>query len=220
MDEAVEIIITGTKLQNFQTILSIFISGINNYFFYIIPFLFNSPSLNHNYTIINNTKEKPTLQEFCGNNGSEIYEYLDNKISIENYSVIYQLFCEDNISKIQILIVLFYFSKGISSVFLGFLTDKFGRKIILYYCSILTIITSFCFFLSLYNYYFLVLTFILIGICSYLYIFSSILVCEFLDRNKAATISSLNISSGIIFAIIFNHDNIFGSFILLYKIIF
>ena len=219
MDEAVEIIITGTKLQNFQTILSIFISGINNYFFYIIPFLFNSPSLNHNYTIINNTKEKPTLQEFCGNNGSEIYEYLDNKISIENYSVIYQLFCEDNISKIQILIVLFYFSKGISSVFLGFLTDKFGRKIILYYCSILTIITSFCIFLSLYNYYFLLLTFILFGICSYLYIFSSILVCEFLDRNKAATISSLNISSGIIFAIIFiSLLKIFNNLIILYLI--
>ena len=203
MDEAVEMITTGTKLQNLQTILSIFISGINSYFFYIIPFLFNSPSLNYDYKINNKTKEEHTLEELCGNNNNEIYNYIDKKISIKNYSFIYQLFCEDNIIKIQILIVLYYLSKGISSVALGFLTDKLGRKIILYYCSILTIITSFCMFLSLYNYYFLLLTFILIGICSYLYIFSSILVCEFLDRNKAATISSLNVSSGTIFAIIF-----------------
>ena len=57
--------------------------------------------------------------------------------------------------------------------------------------------------LSLYNYYFLFITFILIGICSYLYIFSSVLVSEFFDRAKSATISSLNVSSGPIFAIIF-----------------
>ena len=204
MDEAVEIIITGTKLQNFQTILSIFISGTNNFFFFVIPFLFKNPSLDNNFQKNNNiTNNNFTLEGLCEISYKDIYKYIDNSISIYNYSVIYKLFCDDNTFKIQILMFLYFFIKGISSILFGFFTDKFGRKAILFYCSILTIITSFCMFLSLYNYFFLILTFILTGISSYLYIFSSILVCEFFDRNKSATISSLNISSGPIFAIIF-----------------
>ena len=202
MDEAVEIIITGTKLQNIQTILSFIISGTNSFFFYFVPFLFKNPSINNNYVINKNeTKLNYSLEELC--NSNDIYKYIDNN-SIKNYSFIYQLFCDNNILfNIHILTFLYYFSKGISSIFLGFLTDKLGRKFILFFCSIITIIASFCMFLSLYNYFFIFITIILVGIISYLYIFSSILVCEFCDRNKAATISSLNVSSGPIFAIFF-----------------
>ena len=203
MDEAVEIIITGSKLQNTQTILSFFISGINNFFFYLIPYLLQSPSLSNNLHLTNITNNNNyTLEEFCkpeSNNNNEISKYID----INNYSTIYKLFCEENSFQIQVLIFLYFFSKGISSFFFGYFTDKFGRKFIFSYCSILSIISSFFMFLSLYNYYCLIIAFILLGACSFWYIFSSIIIPEYLDRNKSATISSFNIASGPIFAIIF-----------------
>ena len=175
MDEAVEIITSGTKLQNIQTILSFFISGINNFFFYTIPFLLENPSIFYNNN--NKTEEKIIYENICGNNSVEINQNINEKNYIINYSIIYELLCEDNIYNIQILAFLYYVSKGIGSFILGFLTDKFGRKIILFFGSILTIINFICLYLSLYNYYFLFISFILIGICSYLYVFSFILVC-------------------------------------------
>ena len=204
MDEAAEIIITGTKIQNIQSIIIFLISGVNTFFFYIIPLLFKNPELNNSFQVNNNeTNKNNTLEYFCETNYNDIYQYIDENHSINNYSFIYKLFCDTNIFNIRILISYYYLSKGISSIIIGYLTDKFGRIYILFTFSILSIITFFCLFLSLSYYYFVFISFILIGACSYLYIFSSILIIEYLNRNKAATISSLYISSGPIFALIF-----------------
>jgi len=211
MDEAVEIIITGTKLQNIQTILSFIISGTNSFFYYIISVLFKKPTLNDNYQVYNNETKNNTSDYLSNIKSNNIY--IDENILINNY----QMFNEDDI---HIFIFLYYFSKGIISFIFGFLTDKFGRKLILYYCSILSIISSIFLFLSLYNYFFLYISFILLGACSYLYIFSPILTCEFLDRNKTGIISGLNVSSGPIFAFIFLVLlKIFRSLYLIYIII-
>ena len=204
MDEAVEIIISGTKFQNIQSLLTFFISGINSFFFYIIPILFKKPELNNSSQIYNNEANKNyALEYYCEKNFDDIYEHIDNKNSIHNYSFMYQLFCDKNILTIRILIFLYFFSKGISSIFFGYLTDKLGRIYILFLFSVLSIITFFCLFLSLFSYCFVFIAFILIGACSYLNIFSSLITIEYLNRNKAATISSLNISSGPILAILF-----------------
>ena len=204
MDEAVEIIISGTKRQNIQGILNFLISGVNSFFFYIIPLLFKTPELNNTFQIYDSeTNRNYTLEYYCEINYDDIYQYIDEKNSIKNYSFIYQLFCNKNEFMIRILIFFYYFSKGFSSIIFGFLTDKLGRIYILVLFSILSIITFVCLLLSLFYYYFVFISFILIGVCSYLYIFSSIITIEFLNRNKAATISSLNVSSGPIFAILF-----------------
>ena len=204
MDEAAEIIITGTKIQNIQSIIIFLISGVNTFFFYIIPLLFKNPELNNSFQVNNNeTNKNNTLEYFCETNYNDIYQYIDENHSINNYSFIYKLFCDKNIFNIRILISYYYLSKGISSIIIGYLTDKFGRIYILFTFSILSIITFFCLFLSLFYYYLVFISFILIGACSYLYIFSSIITIEYLNRNKAATISSLYISSGPIFALIF-----------------
>ena len=98
MDEAIEIIISGTKFQNIQSILTFFISGINSFFFYIIPFLFKIPELNNASQIYNNeTNQNYTLEYYCEMNFDNIYTYIDKKNSINNYSFIYQLFCDKNI---------------------------------------------------------------------------------------------------------------------------
>ena len=204
MDEAVEIIISGTKRQNIQGILNFLISGVNSFFFYIIPLLFKIPELNNTFQIYDSEKNRNyTLEYYCEINYDNIYQYIDEKNSIKNYSFIYQLFCNKNEFMIRILIFFYYFTKGFSSIIFGFLTDKLGRIYILVLFSILSIITFVCLLLSLFYYYFVFISFILIGVCSYLYIFSSIITIEFLNRNKAATISSLNVSSGPIFAILF-----------------
>ena len=197
MDEAVEMIITNTKLQNIQTMLSFFISGTNNFFFYIIPFLFKAPS------ILNENITKNFCEENNNNNNTDINDYINKKISIKNCAIIYQLFCDENKYKIQVLIFLYFLIKGISSMFFGYLIDKIGRKIILFYLSIISIFSFFCLFLSLFSYYFLIISFILLGLCSFFYIFSAIITCEFFDRNKGATISSLNICSGPFFGLLF-----------------
>ena len=108
MDEAVEMIITNTKLQNIQTILSFFISGTNNFFFYIIPFLFKAPS------ILNENITKNFCEENNNNNNTDINDYINKNISIKNYAIIYQLFCDENKYKIQLLIFLYFLIKGIS----------------------------------------------------------------------------------------------------------
>ena len=110
MDEAVELVMNGSKIQNIQALLSLFISGLNSFFFYIIPFLLNSPILNDKFQINNISHTNNTLEEFCYNeNSKDINKYID----INNYSSIYKLFCEENSFKIQILIFLYFLFKGI-----------------------------------------------------------------------------------------------------------
>ena len=216
MDEAVEMVVTGTKYQNYQTIISIFFSGLNGLYFYLIPFLFKKPILSKNPQNINNkmnyTLNNYTLSDIC--TLDEINSLIDYNNSINNYSLLYRFFCKDNILLFQIIIIIYYVGKVVSSILLGYYTDKYGRLLILSYGPILTII-SFTFLLAgLYNYYFLIIGCILIGACSYFYIFSSILTCEFFSRNKGATISALNVISGptlgiffVILLYIFNNMN-------------
>jgi OCT family organic cation transporter-like MFS transporter 4/5 len=208
MDEAVETVITGTKYQNIQTIIAIIFSGLNSLFFYLIPFLFKQPILfnnNKSTSIKNNTNSTSinnyTLDEICSSNN--INSFIDYDNSFNNYSLILKLFCNNNIFEFEIIIFIYYISKGINSIVLGYFTDKFGRFFILFYGSVLTIVSFIFLFLGINNYFFLFLGSILIGACSYFYIFSSILTCEFFTRNQSATVSSLNVIAGPILAIFF-----------------
>ena len=207
MDEAVETIITGTKYQNYQTLIAIFFSGLNSVFFYLIPFLFKQPMLynskqSNNTNIINSTSNQNyTLDEICASNN--INSYIDYNNSFYNYSLILKLFCNNNIFEFEIIIFTYYVSKGVNSILLGYFTDKYGRFFMLFYGSILTVISFVFLLLGIYSYFFLFLGSILIGACSYFYIFSSVLTCEFFSRDKGATISSLNVISGPLLGIIF-----------------
>ena len=202
MDEAVEIVITGTNYQNYQTIITIFFSGLNGLFFYLIPFLFKYPTLYKNSPSAQNaTNNNYTIEEIC--TSENINSFIDYDNSINNYSLVFNLFCEKNCIIFGVIIFFYYVGKGTSSIILGYYTDKYGRLLILTYGPLLTIVSFVFLFLGIYNYYFLILGCILIGACSYFYVFSSVLTCEFFSRNKGATISSLNIISGPTLGIIF-----------------
>jgi len=227
MDEAVEMVITGTNYQNYQTIIAILFSGLNSLFFYLIPFLFKKPTLyDHNQKNNNNInyERNYTLEEIC--NSDNINSYIDYDNSINNYIILLKLFCNNNYVLFQIIIIFYYISKAIGSIILGYYTDKYGRLLLLFYGSILTIISFIFLFLGIYNYYFLLVGCILIGSCSYFYIFSSVLTCEYFSRNKGATISALNVTSGVILSIIFiillnifNSMNIIFSILIIFSII-
>ena len=222
MDEAIETVITGTKYQNFQTIISICFSGLNSLFFYLIPFLFKKPTLyNYIHKLNNNLNyevKNYTLEEICASDN--INSYIDYDNSINNYLISLSLFCNHNLILFQILIIVYYTSKGVGSILLGYFTDKYGRLSILFYGSLLTIISFIFLLIGIYNYFFLLLGCILIGSCSYFFIFSSVLTCEYFSRDKGATISSLNISSGAILAIILIILlKIFNSMILIFIIL-
>jgi len=227
MDEAVEMVITGTNYQNYQTIIAILFSGLNSLFFYLIPFLFKKPTLyDHNQKNNNNInyERNYTLEEIC--NSDNINSYIDYDNSINNYIILLKLFCNNNYVLFQIIIIFYYISKAIGSIILGYYTDKYGRLLLLFYGSILTIISFIFLFLGIYNYYFLLVGCILIGSCSYFYIFSSVLTCEYFSRNKGATISALNVTSGFIFSIIFiillnifNSMNIIFTILIIFSII-
>lgn len=147
MDEAVEMVVTGTKYQNYQTIISIFFSGLNGLYFYLIPFLFKKPILSKNPQNINNkmnyTLNNYTLSDIC--TLDEINSLIDYKNSINNYSLLYRFFCKDNILLFQIIIIVYYVGKVASSILLGYYTDKYGRLLILSYGPILAN-TSYNFF--------------------------------------------------------------------------
>ena len=200
MDEAVETVITGTKYQNIQTIISICFSGLNSLFFYLIPFLFKNPILLKNINN-NNINKNYTLEEICEFNDTN--SYIDYDKSINNYSTSHRLFCHNNINLFHFIIFVYYIGKIFCSVFLGYYTDKCGRLLILSYGAILTIISFILLLLGIISDFFLILGSICIGACSYFYIFSSILTCEYFSRNKGATISSLNVISGPILGIFF-----------------
>ena len=225
MDEAVETVITGTKYQNYQTIICICFSGLNSVFFYLIPFLFKNPILLKNPKNINNNINKNyTLVEICRFN--EINSYIDFDNSINNYSISHRLFCDYNIYSFQIIIFVYYIGKIFSSVFLGYYTDKYGRLLIISYGAIFTIVSFILLLLGIFNDFFLILGCISIGACSYFYIFSSVLTCEYFSRNKGATISSLNIISGPILGIfliillnIFNNMKFIFIILLIFSII-
>ena len=227
MDEAVEMVITGTNYQNYQTIIAILFSGLNSLFFYLIPFLFKKPTLyDHNQKNNNNInyERNYTLEEIC--NSDNINSYIDYDNSINNYIILLKLFCNNNYVLFQIIIIFYYISKAIGSIILGYYTDKYGRLLLLFYGSILTIISFIFLFLGIYNYYFLLVGCILIGSCSYFYIFSSVLTCEYFSRNKGATISALNVTSGVILSIIFiillnifNSMNIIFTILIIFSII-
>ena len=217
MDEAVEMVVTGTKYQNYQTIICMLFSGINGVFFYMIPFLFKNPTL-HNNSQINNNKNitnihNYTLEKMCASNN--IDTYIDNKSSLNNYSLIHKLFYNDNTFLFEVIIFLYYLGKGISSIILGYFTDKYGRLIILLYGPILTAFSFTFLFLGINNSFLLILGCVLIGTCSYFYIFSAVLTCEYFSRNKGATISGINVASApilgiiiILLLIVFNNMNL------------
>ena len=196
MDEAVEIVITGTNYQNYQTIIAIFFSGLNGLFFYLMPTLYKK-----NENAQNITNNNYTLEEICAS--ESINSFINYENSLNNYSLIFNLFCEKNALIFGVIIFFYYVGKGTSSIILGYYTDKYGRLLILSYGPLLTIISFIFLFLGIYNYYFLILGCILIGASSYFYVFSSVLTCEFFSRNKGATISSFNIIAGPTLGIIF-----------------
>ena len=229
MDEAVEIVVTGTKYQNYQTLITIFFSGLNGLFFYLFPFLFKKPVLNNEEKNFNNSTNynNNTLEEIYQNN----YINIDYDNSLNNYSFIFNLFCNNNKYLFQIMILFYYIGKGANSILLGYFTDKYGRLFILFYGSLLTTLSFILLYLGIYNIYFLIIGCILIGSCSYFYVFSALLTCEYFSRNKGASISSLNIISGPTIAIflifllnMFNSMNIIfiilimGSLIIFYHI--
>lgn len=200
MDEAVEMIVTGTKYQNYQTIIAIFFSGLNGLFFYLLPFLFKKPVFQNEHKIFNNsTNSDYTLEEKCEIENINI----DFDKTINNYSLIYNLFCDNNTYLFQIIIIVYYIGKGANSIFLGYYTDKYGRFLFLFYGPLLTALSFIFLYLGIYNIYFLIFGCILIGSCSYLYVFSAVLTCEYFSRNKGASISCLNIIAGPILGIFF-----------------
>ena len=96
MDEAVELIITGTKYQNYQSIISIFFSGLNSLFFFLNFFLFKEP--------MTNNKNSKSLEEICSYNN--ITHYIDADKSINNYSIQFKFFCNEN----KFLVKVFFLS--------------------------------------------------------------------------------------------------------------
>lgn len=180
MDEAIELISSSTPLQKNQTILTVLLTGFTSFIFYISIFTWKQPSANYGY------------QNQKNNTNTNITNSLINS----TIDIIH-----DDTSNYQNFIIVYFLIKFISSVILGYYTDKYGRQIIIFYAPYL-IIASFIFFLIGYiSNFFLMISYILSGICSYFYIFSSIITCEFLLRKKSALISAFNVFSGIFFAI-------------------
>ena len=151
-----------------------------------------------------------------------LYDYIKNpKISLNNFSYEFDFYCEKSFY-IPLFGTAYFFGGILGTILLSPIPDKYGRaqiyKILIISLFILNINTLFAF-----SPIHLIITTVLIGIASYAYSMSSLIVTEYLDRNKAGIIMSANMAIypiiGILTAIFFIYINSWKILFIIFNII-
>lgn len=199
MEEAIDIIQTDGKIQKIQTILSFLTSCLNTLIITLLPYLLKKPYfLCSNPLSFNSSYFKCSEEEYCNNH---FFTKINYSKTLNNWNYKFSFYCEN---KYYIsLLINFYFIGGIcASIFFTYLGDKFGRKLLFKKLSISILL---CYFLLLFSFKksILIFTFFLFGISSFSYIMTTLIITEILNRTNSAFLTSLNTSSGFIFAMLF-----------------
>ena len=216
MDMASEIV--GSN-GNFQKILSILICLVD---FSIalsstgIPFFSKSPE----FTCKSKKKEMSNFTE-CGSELyclNDLYDYKKNtEKSLNNFAFTFDLYCENNIY-LEIMSSSLFIGIILSTLFFSTIPDKYGRLNIYKIMCLGLAITNISLFFTTGPYH-LILSFFLVGICSFLLTMKMPLICEFMSKQNSGLIMSLsNIStplSGIIVTLHFMFINDWRNLILM-----
>jgi len=208
MDSAFEAVGKNGKFQKKISLLVILVSPLISMISIAIPFLVQRPDflcISKNFQNESNFSCKN--EEICYNNEIEISKNLKN--SLKNWAYDYDLYCDK--AYIAPVFGTLYFVGGlIGVIFLYPLADKFGREKIYKFFIIISFFLHLNAFIafSIIN---LALVCLLMGFIDYIYMFSCLIITEYLDRDKSGLIMSINNSLfpliGIFMALLFKFFN-------------
>ena len=188
MDIAFESIGTNGKFQKITSIIVIIVASMTLMQGITFPFMTKKPSFL--------CKQKDSLENYRSCNEDELclhdkYLYLKDPVkSVINFSYDYDLYC-DRLYIVPILGTSFFMGGVAGTIVLSPLPDKYGRaiiyKIILISCFLFHLLILFSF-----NIWIIVLATFLLGITSYGYSMAALIITEYLDRNTAGIVMSIN----------------------------
>jgi len=207
MDIAFEAVGSQGKYQKIIALLVILVTPLTLLLSSAFPFLTKKPNFL--------CKEKDSIEVFhmceekylCKN---DFFEYKKNpSLSLNNWSYDYDLYCEK--SYLSPFIGTTFFCGGIiGSIFLSPIPDKHGRKEIYKILIIVLFILHLNIFFAI-NEWHIILINVLMGITSYAYSMSTLIITEYIDRATAGIVMSVNNAifpfSGILIALFFVYVN-------------
>ena len=188
MDIAFEAIGTNGKFQKIIAFLLILVTPLTLLMSSIYPFMTRKPVIS--------CRLKNTLDLFqicpetdlCKNN---LFEY--KKIpeqSLNNWAYDFDLYCENSHIP-PIMATSFYLGGLLSSIVLGPIPDKYGRENIYKILLVISLILHLNILFTLGPWHLVIINF-LMGLVSFAYSMSTIIITEYLDRNTAGIIMSMN----------------------------
>ena len=201
MDEAIDIIQTGGVVQKIQTLLVILLSSLNIIVIIFFPYLTKKPiflcSPKNDY----NPSYSFCIESFFCSNEENYYYKIDKDKTYKNWSFQFSFYCSKEYYS-DIILYAYFLGGIISSIFCSYLGDKFGREKLYKSLSFLTLI-SHCLFLISFNEYFLIFSSFIMGISSFCFIMSSLIITEYLTRTNSAWLTSQNMSGGFLLGMLF-----------------
>ncbi len=207
MDIALESVGSHGKYQKTISFLIIVVGVLSLLMSSSFPFMTKRPDLL--------CKEKESLEGFhpCPENDlckNDFFDYKkDLSTSLYNWSYEFDFYCDNNYVP-PFIGTTFFFGGIIGSVVLSPLPDKYGRQSIYKILLIIIFILNLNVFLTI-NKWHLILVNALLGIASFAYSMTTVIITEYIDRSYAGMIMSLTSAifplSGILVALLFMFIN-------------
>ena len=188
MDIAFEAVGPNGKFQKIISILVILVAPVTLFISVSFPFMTKRPDFLFKIKNSLDTYKICPEENLCKNN---LYDYLKNPDeSLINFSYDFDLYC-DKAFFIPMIGTCFFLGGLIGSLLLSPLPDKYGREKIYKFLLIFCLIVNLNILFPLGPWH-LILSTLLIGLLSFAYSMSTLIVTEFIDRNIAGIIMSLN----------------------------
>ena len=195
MDEAIDIIQSGGRVQIIHTLMIVSVSMINMFIFPFLPFLMKYPQ----FLCSPKDDYKPFFTQ-CNQNifceqSTELNYNIDTHNSLHNWAYKYNIYC--SLSYANKFIVYYLIGSVLVSLIFSYIGDNYGRKKLYQYLTIINAVGYVVLALS-FNKSMICLGMFIQGVSSYLIAFSSVIVTEYLTRANSGWLTALNTSSSFL----------------------
>lgn len=207
MDLALEAAGSHGKFQKMISILVISVASMTLFMSISFPFMTHKPHiLCRDKDSVFDTFHHCHDEDLCKNQ----YDYIkEKKTSLNNWAYDFDIYCERSYFS-GLIGTSFFFGGIIGSILLSPIPDKYGRENIYKILLFLSLALHLCLLMSISPMQIVIINF-LCGVIGYAYSMSTLIITEYLDRNTAGTIMSINNAifpmSGILVALFFMFIN-------------
>jgi MFS family permease len=187
MDQALQTVGENGRFQKLLSLIVISIAVISPFMAVAFPFLTASPELlcRSQYNHMENYR-KCHKNESC----DHLDIIVDHEHSIRNFAHEFDMYC-DRSYLIPIMGTLFFFGAMLGSVVFGSIPDTYGREKIYKYLSLVIVILHLN-LLFVQSAIHLIIVNFFCGMLFYVYSMSTLIITEYIARDKAALVMSLN----------------------------